>query len=544
VLGDKVITKLPGSLAGGVQELGLADGAVLRTLDTKADIGFPDPEFRYPNGASRVFQGTQITFASDLPKQLGTQVCVFDLEKWSEVGRFRIAPVRGEVLAVDGRVLGFFWREEEEKFARAFSVDLAQGEVFTLPLRTNHLVPKTVVLPDGSRLVDEGRLNSKCGYDGFWPQMAMARVSAVGGRVLAIDQYGLVRVDPRDGRELWRLPLAPAKRRFTALFAGAEDVLAFGSGSYVYLIDAEKGTLRAAMRVLDGFKTVSERLRAGHRMRLACDGKRVYFSSAKGLMAFSTRPVERGRPDPDDPADPASAIAASRAAAVAGDFETALRAIHGASVSVLLRPECRGEFAALISQLSRSPAVEKFPGLWTDVMLTDGWVCGELFLQEYEKLLDQHATKRHAVAALTAMGGKAALKLVDAKLDTKRPTPFLPQAARARWKLTGVRPLGELLARDDVYDVSHLFEPPLEEAEFRLHLPVIQQKRKSWLGKYVKRIPPEWAIAILEGSTEGKSLDYVAAAAKAQVESRARGTGVREEIEITAADAAPAKGEF
>jgi hypothetical protein len=541
VFGDRVITQLPGNLGGGVLEVRLSDGRRLRALDLKADLGFPDPGFPRAHGMHATLVGAQIAFVRHSEDHKRCQVCVFDLAEWREIARFELPPIRGHIDVLKGRGYGFLKREDES-FTRAFTADLRAGVLYSLPVGDRTSYPDYVLLPDGSRLTPDGRLGPECAYEGHWPWGVMASVHGDGERVFVLDRFGLARVGPRDGREIWRVSLSPRIMMFDAAPAAGADVLALAERNYLFVVDAERGTLRAAIRVLPGFKSMVERKQYMFRnpVRVACDGPRVYFAATTGLTAYSTHPVDPDAPDPDDPGDPAYSIARCRKTASEGDWEGALKAIQGVSASVQLRPRVRGELAGLLSQLSRSPAATACPGLWMNVMLSDGWACGELFLNDYERLLADPGIAKRVQPSLFAMGGEKALGLLVGMLDGPRKYWCGSYTVRAAEKLTGESVVERMLSMERLYDVEFALAPPMDEDTFKQLLPKLRGKSKSWLERFARHIPPERQLMLLEGKTDDKTFARLAEVARHQVDSRARGKGETGKIDIVTRDGAGA----
>ena len=372
VIGDCVITELPmrdGRHYGGVAAIRLADGELVREFE-------PEFETRYKRLSWEPLLGERAVFWAHDEDRLLNKVMVFDLVEWREVARFELPRGRGHLKASGARVFGIMQREGEN-FWRAFAVDLDRGEIRSVPLRSSS--PVWFLLPDGGRLVADGRISAGCAFERPWPRAR--HVVVAGDGVYGRDERGLYRADPRDGSELWKFrPGSWDSLQLIKNTAATADVAAFYAHCYLHIIDAKTGALRAAVRVLE-----DEASAPSFRIPVACDGPRAYFASPMGLKCCSTRPVEPDRPDPDDPGDPAYALARCRRALLEGDFEDALKAIRGIGPLVGLRPACREEAAELLSQLSRSPASTFHPRLWRGIILSDGRVAGGLFREDYER---------------------------------------------------------------------------------------------------------------------------------------------------------------
>jgi outer membrane protein assembly factor BamB len=518
VLGNEVITCLP--RAPGEDELGvlairLEDGAVTREL--RLDITLPSRRSPWKG-----LLGSQLVFWATDEQGVKTQVSVADLAEWREIARFELPMLMNEPRAYEGRVYGFLARPP-----RAFTVDLGRGEIYSLPMRSEGTYdPSFHILPDGAFVTRDGRVSEKCAYQGPW---------AVGGYVVGDAVYGshprgFYRCDPGHGRVLWRHPLVRMCSSWRKV-AGTSNVVALAEHGQVHVLNAQTGKLRAAVKVCEAVKRDDD---LDGRTFLACDDERVYFAGPTRLRAYSTRPADPERPDAADPGDPACYVARCREALAKGEFERALKEVSGIGAAIRIRPSMRAEVAELLSQLDRSAAAALYPELWHDVMLHDGWVAGQLFLDEYTRL--------GAAASLLAVGTRPALlaasEIIDCK-DAEWYSVYL--AAEATEMLTGRRPLERHFVHARRHAEVALWRP-MDDETFERLLPELTKWRallcdRSALGK----LTPEQVLRLF--GNEGP----LGRAAKLQAESRARGEGAKQAIVVTRPTVAPApeaKDEF
>jgi len=511
VVGKEIITRLPEGPEGsepGVMAIRISDGQVTREL--RPDLVFPHREMAW-----KCLVGTRIAFWAHDEHFVRTQVSVADLAEWREIARFELPRVQGDIQVRAGRAYG---KLQGEKFCRAFTVDLDRGEMHSVPVRAApSYAPKLTLLPDGALLVDEGRLSATCAYERPWPGAKQATVA--GEAVYVRNVRGFYRADPRDGSELWRLKLAPWRWGHRNV-AATPNVVACAEDGYVYVIDARTGRLRAAIRTYRDLPSRNPRERA----YLACDDRRVYLARATGLKAYSTQPVDPEEPDPNDPGDPAYVLARCRNALVEGDYESALRTTKGIGISVQLRTSQRKEVAELLSQLSRSPAATFYPDLWEKLLTHDGWVAGELFLEEYSHI--------GASGALLAVGTEPALRAASEIIDRRKaPADSVYLAAEAAELLTGRRPLEKfLLHRGRHARVALWF--PMDDETFGRLLPELRKRSLEQLSYHASSLSPRQVLLLFEEGRGSERIALLVDAARLQEESRARGEGEKETIPI------------
>jgi hypothetical protein len=268
------------------------------------------------------------------------------------------------------------------------------------------------------------------------------------------------------------------------------------------------------------------------------DDERVYFGWSAGLRAYGTWPVDPDRPDPTDPADPAYALARARAKLAKGDLDGTLLALQGIGELLRFRPLQREEAATLLSQLSRLPAARFSPVRWQNLMGNDGWVAGELFLDEYAKPPASPAN----LASLLRIGTPAALKI--AAQFVEGPGLLAQDAHAVCFAMEAVARLGGKPPWEQALDktpwtVHALFLKPVDEPTFQALLPKLRETRskpgfdKSFF-EYVRYLPSEQLVSWINDQMDGddRSLRRIVDAAKAHVASRQRGEGDREKIEI------------
>lgn len=525
VADDVVATRAPGELLRGIrriQAVSLIDGAVANEYDL--DLGGWA-------GPSRVIpaEGPVVAFYGTKQKDHGSEVVIFDVAEWREICRFGLPGkvVAARSLRVVGDRVGGIMRLPGEFISRAFVADFGQKEAWSVPVRLPSAAGGTFhrLLPDGRLLVLDGLLSPKCAYERPWPWPERTFVVADG--VYVRDETGLCRVDPKNGRELWRFEIGYCGRNeFDYKITGTAEVVAWAEKGQLFLVDARTGRLRAFIAAADVFELAgASYYRDAH---VACDGDRAYFATPKVLKAFSARPVDPDRPDPEDPSDPACAIARCRKALLEGDNKGALEAMRGIGHMVSSRPSAREEAAELLSQLSRCEARAARPDLWHALVYRDGWVAGEVFLDEYKRAA---ADNPGTLAMMIRIGTEESLRAVAEGLDAPHPDISL-LAARAKWMLTGKQPTEELLATKSV---AALLSRPMDDASFRRILPILVESDDGYHGRRVC-IYPHQKLACNEGraralkSTMGKrSLEIL----REQVESMKRGSGEKRDLQVT-----------
>jgi hypothetical protein len=526
--------------------IGLADGKIRRTFKYGADApkfevgGFPSLGFTQP-------AGKRIAFYSCDEDRKRHQVSVIDLESWSEVARFD-SPVinyRVDLRVAGDLVVGVMSSGKEGVPDRIFSVDIAGGQLYSLPVRGGHGRGGAYhVLADGSRWLPEGRINPRCGYQRPWPKAGASRLT--GGGLFLRDELGVCRLDPADGRELWRTDLpyywmaTLRSDRPCDFHAASDQLFALTEQGLIYVLSAADGKLRAVIRAI----TPSSMKRGHHgtEMLTAWDSERIYFSGLDGLRVYSARAVDAARPDPGDCGDPASYLARCRAALAAGDGKRAFEEVRGLGGAIALRPAMRREAAQLLSQLARSQAARLNPKLWQEVMLADGPLAGDLFVAEYAKEVENSSA---AVAALIRVGTPRALglagKLSPGRYKSGRTMPLALEAIRKR---TGARPVEQAAATPGLKPsgvLSLLVDGALDDATFRRRLPTVRRcvpteplgrgvVPMSW-GRCLRFLTPEQVVAVLEGSKRVDAVSY-REACREQAESAKNGEGRKEAVKV------------
>jgi len=503
VLERHAITRVPdegGRYGLGVLAIRLEDGQVAREF--RPELSFPHRNSRWKR-----LDGTRIAFSALNEERTRTEVVVVDLLKWCEIARFELPTVSGDLRVFGGRVHGLL-RRQQESFSRAFTLDMERAQLYSCPLRKGWSAPlKFALLPDGSRVFSQGRISARCAFEGPWPHWGEVYVAA--GGVYGRDHRGFYRADPADGRVLWRLGLGPS-RPYRWSFGASANLVAIADSGYVRVVEAGTGRPLAAIRTRHDLSHIHT--------ELACDDRRVYHSDPTGLRAYSSRPVDPEKPDRDDPGDPACVLARCREALANGEFERALGLLKGIGPSIPLRPSMREEVAALFSQLRRSPAATLHPELWRKLMLSEGWIAGELFLQEYERL--------RAAGPLLAVGTRRAL-LAASKI-CERPSAdahsaFL--AAEAEEVLTGRRPLEKHLAHGSRHAEVAL-RLPMDDETFARLLPKLREHNLKRLRLFAGALSPGQVLQLFSNDKA------IADVARLQVELQARGVGEKEQIRI------------
>ena len=449
------------------------------------------------------------------------EVSVFDLDQWCESARFNLDCSWPSFVQVRGLVVYIL----NSPFVT--TVDLDRQTMHSVPIRDRQNT-EACVLPDGSLLHIEGRFNAVCGFLGTWPHPGSAHVG--GDAVYVRDALGVCRVNPSTAGILWRFPIPWP---YGAMIGASINKIAAGGGMVamlerdnLYVLDAATGALRAAIRTEASTKTLRQLANNGgfrEKSLVVCDTSRVYVAEQSGIRAFSTHPVNPDRPDPADPGDPADYLANGRDALRTGDFEAALRALQGVGVAASLRKESLDEAVLLLSQIARSQATVVCPEQWQDLMLTEGWIAGELFAQDYSRLrlpgpLISIGTHR-SIAAAAALSDDLML------WGSWGEDAFL--AAEACRILTGVRPLEKHFGKSVGSPGAIAFTVPMEEEAFNRLLPRMREHGPRLLQFYGVKMSPRQVCLLAEGDAP------LAQAAKLQMESMARGAGSEKKIVIT-----------
>jgi len=262
---------------------------------------------------------------------------VFDLDAWQEVARFRLPGVRSDVHVAGDWVTGCLVRRGES-VKRRFGVDCKAEELHTVPTETGANVHVHSPLPSGA--------------------------------------------------SVFHAPAANGARRRTVFPAEAK---AAGNGASVAVLDTHSAFVADADTDLTRLVVpLPGQREAGswHDCSLAMDGSRLFFYWPSGLAAYSLHPMNPAKPDPDDLCDPAWAMARCREALRQGDWEGAISVMMDIAPRAQTVPEARRAAARLeagrmLSLLGRSPAADLCPSSWEALKLRNGWIAGELFLDDY-----------------------------------------------------------------------------------------------------------------------------------------------------------------
>jgi outer membrane protein assembly factor BamB len=536
VVNDVVVTALHEKLRDrkvGLTALSLADGVEQRRFVIGEDC--PQLKERWAMRPRGPHAGKQLAFWTLRDNCRTSDILVIDLEEWREVARCEVPGLGGDVVVQDGVAYGTM-RPRDAKYARAFALKVATGEMYSCAVRYG--TRSLLLLPDGSALYPSGKLGPQRAYQHPW-RLAHQAVRA-GGGIYVRDRTGLYRAKPEDGSEIWRLDLGywpvgrnSPTRRGVGRPAVGNGVIAYPEGTYLHVIEEADGKLRAAIRVDPEMylKTGWSRMVP----MVACDGERAFLSWPKALMAFSTHPVDPAKPDPADPADPAWTLARCRGALVGGDHEAALKAIWGVHRQVATRPKSGREVAGLLSQLSRSPAATSHPKLWDQILLSEGPVAGELFL---DRFLARAPEMEAAAAAVLEVGTPTALRSAAALIPkVGKRAEGLPYLARAAARLGGGRlPAQQILSLGSVLDwaICNVFvDGPVEDRTFQMLLPRLRKYRPFPNSELMLHLTPAQVTAMLEGRTwDDKHVEGYFEAVKQQAESLKRGEGRKEQVKM------------
>gem|GEM_PF-5476043 len=488
VVGNRVIVRLPhkdGVGLEGFEELSLADGKPGRKFRLGVDCARPKYRFHHI-GSIRAGQSRLAFWSRTGEEKERCEAIVLDADAWSEVGRFDISGGVYDFQILGDQVFGVV--AIDFRNSRAFTVDL-KGAMYSLPLRDTR--DRVRFRPDGTRELSEATINAKCGYlrPSEWAEVSLDRD-----------------LRKRDGR-------SPS---VSSSAGGVEAVL---DGGRILIRDADGGRLRAVVQALsDEYVSALGSFDDPH---IACDGERVYFAWPTGLRAYSTRPVDPARPDPQDPGDPAWGLARCRAALVDDDFEAGLKALRGIAISIRLRPSQRKEAAELLSQLARSNEVSLYPVLWEEILYNEGPLAGELFMADYERRTEPHDFAR----PLIAVGTESALQAVARKLR-------LPASgtggADAKVPLDRL----QLLRANRYHSIANGVDlgRTMDDAEFQKALPRLRAARveAEMLMNYMW---PAQIKALLEGRKSPTAV-RIAGIAEIQEASRQKGEGEKVPMEI------------
>ena len=530
VRGDRVIIRgcIDGAFAGAppLIEISLQSGTVLREYHDK--LTFPNPDPRCDERPS----GPLYSIKAESGDGKRVQVSVIDLDLWRETARFEL-DYGVHSLRTRGSMVYLIAVHDGEPFARALAVDLTRQSLHSIPLRCRCALRHycgwatcyggPLVLPDGTLLHGQSRFNAACGLIGTWPYSMP--VCPGGDAVYVRDALGISRLDIRNNRKAWKYSLPwPHKASIgeTGAIVSGGEVAVLAERGNLYILDSNTGALRAAIRT-----------EVSH---LACDAERVYVAEFTGLRAYSTHPVDPARPAPSDVGDPAYHLARCRAALRGGDFEAALRAMQGVGVAARLRKESRDEAADLLSRLARSPATVLYPERWHEVMLSEGWIAGELFMDEYLRL--RHPGPLIGIGTRRAITGAAAMA-DDLTLGVGHGGADAFLAVEACKVLTGVRPVEKLMGGPS-QRAYVAFYTPIEDETFSQLLPQLPKQASYLMEYYDNVLSPTQMCQIAEAGSARVQ------AAKLQMESMARGAGTEEKIVITrpASQAPPDEGVF
>lgn len=403
---------------------------------------------------------------------------VIDVAEWREMARFEIHHgIVGDPQVWNGSLYGMLQRKGEE-FCRAFRLDLRRGTLYSVATRTKrNRQPSVTILPDGGMLTPEGRVGPRCAFERPFPErgpLPFARYyHGAGGGLYVRDELGFCRLDPKTGRELWRFPMANEPIRSYVVVAGGGHVVLAERG-YLYVLGTETGRLVLAIRALDDDSSIQG---IYWLQQIVLDRERIYYSSPTGLRVYSLTSLDAEKPDPEDPGDPAYVIAKARARLVQGDFEGGLHALRGIGTALAARPSLREEVGELLSQLSRSPATTLHPELWEKVVDDEGWVAGELFLEDY--------ARRYVARSLIALGTRNALRTASGFLKEGKRSLLAAEATRT---LKGGRPVVEHAAHGRIAAAAAV-NRPLDDASFRRLLPFLEQHKKR-LRHYLHALTP------------------------------------------------------
>jgi hypothetical protein len=225
-------------------------------------------------------------------------------------------------------------------------------------------------------------------------------------------------------------------------------------------------------------------------------------------------------------------------------LDRALEALRGIGGLLLLRPTQRDEAAALLSQLSRLPASRHSPTEWQSLILEEGWIAGELFLEECAKT---GALARFPnLLALLRIGTPRALTAAAALLDVPRDklrwdgAHSIWAAVEAARRLRGEAPWEKALTNIPVA-ARALMVRPVDDAAFKRLLPMFPPARPAARSsgppvssplEEAWSLTPEQCVQWAGNEVTNDEVGRIVAAAKALMALRGKGEGDREPIEI------------
>lgn len=324
------LTRDAGRDASGLLAIRLSDGR-----EARRHVAYPELEevrlaWSAPPCARVVFHHLD----SDWKQAV---LSVFDLETWKEVARFRLPGVRSDVHVAGDWVTGWLVRRGES-VKRRFGVNYKAGELHTVPTKTGANVHVHSPLPSGAAVFHAPAANGTRRRTVF---PAEAKAAGNSSSVAVLDMHSAFVADAATGHTRLVVPL-PGQRE---------------AGSW-------------------------------HDSSVAMDGSRLFFYRPSGLAAYSLHPTNPAKADPNDECDPAWGLARCREALRRGDWEDALHAMMDIAPRVQTVPEgrrvaARLEAGRMLSLLGRSPAADLWPSSWEALKLRNGWIAGELFLDDY-----------------------------------------------------------------------------------------------------------------------------------------------------------------
>ena len=505
----------------GFLVIDLKTGELKDTVIHRKRFGFPDPPFEEFWGMRTPIQPPLAAIRAYDKANTRAQIMVVNVETWQEVCRFILDGTRvGTQLNARGSFVHGGYRRTGEPFRRAFSVDIENGKLYTYPMRCSiHTDGGAFVLPDDTLWLNNGRLSPKFAYLGQWRQSEWPRIYRNG--VYERGLLGFSRLDLRDGRPLWRIPLGKRISVYALGSAECGGTVVFMENLFACAADARTGKMKLAVRTwrpgepdpMKGKRFMPHEVMRS--MLTATDGKRLFFSTPWGLHACRISPLD-GEPNPADPADPAYTLARCRAALGKADYRQALRELEGIGFQVRVKPSARQDAAELLSQLSRSPAPMQYPDLWNGLLLSDGWVAGELFLPVYERAA---AKDKSAALALVMVGTPRALKSAAGTGGIL--------GAEAHEMLTGTEPAGTLLAGKEARLAAAY---PLTDEQ--LGIAKSAPSRFGGLGRSSWYLSGRQWLMWAENVELRRDYTNYPAAARIQAEIEKRGVGDVEDIEI------------
>jgi len=532
---DRIIVAPPHNsetLTASVMAIRLSDGKVIRRVKLEEEFGFPDNGYMYRTDRF-TRQGSDYGIFWAVSKNWDkSQVMVINLHTWKSELRFNLdAEVKRDMDIFQGHLYGIM-HCKDESFYRAFTVNLKNYEAYTVPMRCNGsfiTYPAPFVLPNGDFLLYGGRFSVDCSYECPIP---ICPYEVTSNGYYTWNSRGISKLDPDTGRKSWQIDLGYTGYSFLWVTENEGWTVIISRG-HVYAVNAETGELRLALQAheIDDplydtyFSTSVSAADICRKTRFACDNKRIYYASPYSLKAYSLQAINPDKPDPYDPGDPAFTLRKTREAMQKGEYQNAMKHLYGIAVQVRLRPSMHAEATGLFSQLSRSQIPKRYPREWEKLIISDGWIAGNLFLEPYKK----SATKSSIVAL--SLSGKKGLETAAAMLDRKVRQNFpYKTAAEAHEILTGKYPYEKVLKNGPWYAARDMLSRIISDPVFGRILPIL--KKAPDVSDGVVPLPPHQIFALIPKKTNNKELKKLIEVVKHQLKTQKNKEGEPLKFEI------------